>query len=374
MRRLYFDNAATSWPKRPAVVEAVAEAFELGASYGRGQSRSAGEVRSRVDGVRRSVAELCGVSDPSRVVLTSGGTEGLNLAIRGLLPPGGRAVTTGVEHNSVTRPLAAADAVVRKIPCDGEGRADVDAGRRVIDDGPLELLVLTHASNVTGAVQPVAELAAAAHDAGGVVVVDACQTAGWGAIDCGSLGADVVVASGHKKLGGPLGTGFVAFADVLERLPQPLHFGGTGSAGASDRQPDSLPERYESGSLNVPGLFGLAAALAGDSDATAADAAARRIARWVVDCPSTSLVGPTPDGVRTPVVSFTAAGWQPTDLALVLESEFGVECRAGLHCSPDAHDALGTRDGGGTVRLSPSSATTDEEVTALLAGLDAVLG
>ena len=372
-RRIYLDNAATSWPKPPAVGEAMLRALELGVSYGRGQSAAGDEVRRTVDLLRRQLATLCGLKDPHRVVFTCGGTDGLSMVLRGLLKTGDRVVTSALEHNSVIRPLRhVAGVEVAAIELGAEGRSDLEHADTLLSQ-PTSLVVLTHASNVTGVEQDVAPIASLAHAAGAVVALDVCQTAGHVAFDVESTGADILIGSGHKGLRGPLGTGFVAFREGLERLPTPLRFGGTGSRSESSRQPETLPDRYEAGSMNVPGLFGLAAAIADFSPDAYSDLTTQLIA-GLSEVRGLRVVGP-PEGVpRVPVVSIVAEDWDPHDLAAILEAEAGVETRAGLHCSPHAHQMLGTLEGGGTLRFSPGACTTSGDLETVLDALRRVLG
>lgn len=351
--RIYLDNAATSWPKRSGVKEAVHAAFDLGASYGRGQSMAADSVRRVVERCRTRVAGLVGVTDSSRVVFTSGGTESLNLAIFGLLEPGDRVIATQIDHNSVLRPVYEAQrrlgVELEVVAADSEGFID-EAAFEVACNKPAKLVVINHASNVTGALQDARRLAELAHKAGAIVLLDACQTAGHVPIDFQSTGADIVAMSGHKGLGGPLGTGVVAFADSFEELPRPFRLGGTGGRSELTTPPDELPDRYEAGSHNVPGLFGLDAAL----ETLKVEIGPLNWIDELASIPGVTLHGPASTGQRVGVASISVDGWSPHDLATVLESEFGIEVRAGLHCAPLAHKAIGTFDAGGTVRFSPS--------------------
>ena len=374
-RRIYLDNAATSWPKPPGVREAVLRALDLGVSNGRGQSAASAEVGRTLARLRRSAAALFGCGDAGRVVFTNGGTDGLNLVLRGYLKAGRRVVTTAGEHNSVERPLhATGGLLVDRIAVLPDGTLDPSAVETLLAQ-PADLLVMTHASNVTGTIHDVAAVSHAAKAAGAVVVLDACQTAGHVAVSFASLSeVDVIVASGHKGLGGPLGTGLVAFREGLDRLPEPLRYGGTGSGSESDAQPDAMPGRYEAGSLNVPGLFGLEAALSNIADRLDAPTPVERLIDGLATIPAVRVIGPPAGSPRTPVVSVTVDGWQPHDFAAVLESEFGIETRAGLHCAPRMHRSIGTFDSGGTVRFSPSAASSVEDVDAAIEACRTLVG
>lgn len=382
--RIYLDNAATSWPK-PEEVYAAVDRYqrEVGAAAGRGGYRQAIHAQRTVDDARRGVATLLGVADPTRIVFGANGTDVLNLAIHGLLRGGDHVVTTVCEHNSVLRPLADAARTlgveVTHVDCDGASYVDPGDVERALT-AQTKLVVVTHASNVTGAIQPVAEIARAAHAAGAKVLVDAAQTAGHVPINVVDLGVDLLAASGHKGLLGPLGTAVLYVKPGLEQELQPLRQGGTGLHSRLDRQPDELPQRYEAGNLNTPALAGLAAAArflqAKTVEAGAAHerALVRRLCNGLKAIPDVRLVGPSDAQPRSPVVSFSVEGYDPQDFAAVLDGSFDVECRAGLHCAPRMHAALGTIDRGGLVRLSPGWSTTMEQIDKALAAIEAIAG
>jgi len=376
--RIYLDNAATSWPKPQAVYMAVEHAMRhVGAPAGRSPYAEAIEATRSVEAARRACAGLLGVVDPARLIFTTSGTHALNLAIHGLLQPGDHVVTSVVEHNSVLRPLAAwrdrGAISLTYLSCDGMGRIDPDDVRDAIEPN-TRLVVLTHASNVTGAIQPVAEVAAIARERGVRMLVDAAQTAGHLPIDVETLGVDLLATSGHKGLLGPLGTGLLYLGAEMGGALLPLEQGGTGTHSEEDQQPTTLPDRFESGNLNVPAIVGLGA---GTDFLVARGVVARhaesqalveRLRGGLAEVPGVRLFGP-PAADSVALVSVTIEGYDPQEAAAVLDASFRIQVRPGLHCAPLMHRALGTIAQGGTVRLSLGAFTTAEEIDAVLTAI-----
>ncbi|MGD9644704.1 MAG: aminotransferase class V-fold PLP-dependent enzyme [Pirellulales bacterium] len=373
-QRIYLDNAATSWPKPEAVYLAVDRyQREIGAPAGRGAYAEALEVERRLAALRTAIARLIGAAHARQIVFTPNCTAALNLAIHGLLRRGDRVVTTQVEHNSVLRPLGQlADEgliEVERVGCDAAGVVDPAEVARALER-PARLVVVSHASNVTGAIQPVAEIARLAHQRGALVLVDAAQTAGHLPIDVGQLGADLLAAAGHKGLLGPLGTGFLYIAPGLEADMRSLQQGGTGTASFQDRQPETLPDKYESGNLNVPGLIGLLAGLEYIAQRGVAQIAAHERAliaglrAGLADVSSVRLFGPASADDTVGVLSIALDDFDPQEAAALLDSDHRIQTRAGLHCAPLVHRALGTLDTGGTLRFSVGPLNTTDQIAA----------
>jgi cysteine desulfurase family protein len=375
---VYLDNAATSWPK-PDVVETAMVRYlrEIGASPGRSAHRLSNAAEGiRLD-AREAVAELVGVRDPLRVVFTGNATAALNLVLFGLLNPGGHVVTTGIEHNAVMRPLRALESRgvrVTVVPCaaDGSlGAAAVDAALRP----DTVLVVANHASNVCGTVLPVREIAAVAHARGIPLLVDAAQTAGVWPIDLAADRIDLLAFTGHKGLLGPPGVGGLVISDAFdaERLPPRVH-GGTGSRSEHEVQPGFLPDKYEAGTPNAVGLAGLAAGARFVLERTVAkvrqheQALTARLLDGLAGVPGVTVHGSQNPARQTAVVSFTVCGRSTSDVAAQLDERYGVLCRPGLHCAPQAHRTLGTLPGG-TVRFSPGLFTTPAEIDQALAAV-----
>lgn len=375
---VYLDNAATTFPKPESVYHAVEHALRhIGVAPGRGGYRRGVEASRLVFEAREAIALLFGVKDSSRIVFTHSATEALNLAINGLLRPGDHVVTTTMEHNSLARPLAlAARRGVEVTWVEGDGSGFVAADRVAAAVRPeTRLVALAHCSNVTGSIQPVAQIGALVRDSGALFLVDAAQSAGSLPIDVEELGIDLLAVPGHKGLFGPQGTGILYLAEGVELTP--LIVGGTGGFSGGLEQPESLPERFESGTLNTPGIAGLKAGVEFVL-ATGVDAIRARETRCVGlllaglrDIPGVAIHGPAAAADRGAVVSFTLAGHDPAEIGFFLDQEYDISVRVGLHCAASAHKTIGTYPAG-TVRVSPGYFTTDEEISAFVQALRAL--
>lgn len=377
--RIYLDNAATSWPKPDAVYGAVDRyQRELGVAVGRGATHAAIELQGIVDRCRQRAARLLGAESAERIIFTFNGTDALNQALHGLLGPGDHVLTSVVEHNSVLRPLRTAierlGVEVSYLPVDSRGIINPDDVAAAI--GPdTRLVALTHASNVTGAIQPIAEVGAIVAETDAVFLVDAAQTAGHLPINLADLPVDLLACPGHKGLLGPLGTGLLYFRPGVEKQVRPLRQGGTGSQSETDQQPEVLPDRYESGNHNAPGLVGLEAALAWIEQHTVErlhekeTELTQRLLEGLEEVTGLKVYGPKDASDRVGVVSVGIDGLNPQEAASILDENFRIETRAGFHCAPRMHQSLGTDARGGTLRLSIGAFTTPAEVDAAIAAL-----
>ena len=370
-RDVYLDNAATSWPKPPVVLDAIRDFLEnAGGNTGRsGHRRSIASSRV-VSLARESLAELLGAELPDELIFTKNATEGLNVAIHGLAEGAARIVTTSLEHNSVMRPLRALEqkgrCEVAIVHADGNtGEIDLDEWRRRLHAKGPTLAVAVHASNVTGVLLPIEAMAAAAADAGVPFVVDAAQSAGHLPLDLSALGATAVAMPGHKGLLGPSGTGLLYVAPGADF--EPLIRGGTGSRSESEHQPDFAPDRYESGTLNAMGIAGLGAAAEYLRGVGIERVHARltelghRFRGGLAEVDGVTLHGPRDPADSVGIASLSVAGVPCATVARLLDDEWGVMTRAGLHCAPAAHRSLGTAPEG-TLRFSWGHETTDEEI------------
>jgi cysteine desulfurase/selenocysteine lyase len=382
-RLVYLDYAATSALRPDAVTEAVAAYLrDVGASPGRAGHRLALAAGRVVLRCRLTLAELFEVpGDPGRVTFQPSTTHALNAALRGVLRPGDRVVRTAYDHNSVRRPVAAlAGEGVRETVLAGtpEGAIDPDEAERAIrgDGHPARLLVLPHASNLLGTVLPVRALAEAARAHGTLVLLDAAQSAGHLPVRVDELGVDLLAFAGHKGLLGPQGTAGLWVREGVEVAP--VFAGGTGGDSAAAGMPEAYPDRLEAGTLNGPGIAGLLAGTrwvldAGVPSLHAREAALKsRLRHGLGALPGVRVLSPeAPDGVG--IVTVAAEGMEAHELALRLDREHAVLTRAGLHCAPEAHGILGTREAG-AVRFSVGWATTEEDVDRAVAAVGAVCG
>ena len=372
---LYLDNAATSWPKPPAITAAMTDFLErAGGNPGRSGHRLSIAAGRIVYDTRESLAEFFGIRDPLRVIFTLNATHALNLAIQGLLQPGQRVVTGGMEHNAVMRPLRELEKRgirVEVVPVEKDGTLSPSAFAAALET-ETRLVVVNHASNVCGTLAPVQEIVALAHVAGALVLVDAAQTAGTLPIHLPSLGADLLAFTGHKALHGPPGTGGLILSDSFDPAQlNPLVRGGTGSRSEHETQPDDLPDRYESGTPNGVGIAGLGAGLAWIQerglDAIRAHelTLAARLRAGLAEIPGVTVYGPQNPELATAVISFTMQGKRVSEIGYRLDDEDEIFCRVGLHCAPAAHRSLGTFPEG-TVRLAPGPTTSLGDVETVL--------
>lgn len=376
---IYFDNAATSWPKPEEVYQGVSTFMRrAGANPGRGGHRLAQEAAAMVEETRQALAKFLGIKNAKQVVFTSNATEALNLGIKGVLVPGDHVVTTSMEHNSVLRPLhyLQRDGISYTIvAADSEGYVCPEKIENAVQSN-TKLIIMTHASNVTGTVMPIVEVGQWVRERGLLFLVDGAQTVGELAVDLSQLPVDLLAFPGHKALLGPTGTGALFIRDGL--VLQPLLVGGTGVESELAGQPEEMPYRYESGTLNTTGLAGLQAALnyhqkLGQSAISATISALTN--RFIQGCsmiPRVTIYGPKEKTVeRTGVVSLNIQGLNPDELGFILDEVYGIAVRAGLHCAPQAHKTIGTYPAG-TVRFSFSVFNNIEQVDTAVEALQEI--
>jgi cysteine desulfurase family protein len=327
---------------------------------------------------RETLADFFGIGDSSRLIFTHSATEALNLAVAGLLREGDHVVSTTMEHNSLVRPLhLAAQRGVEVTWVEGDARGFVDPRRIAAALRPATRLVaVTHCSNVTGTVQPVAEIGALAKESGALFLVDAAQSAGVIPIDVAALRIDLLAAPGHKGLFGPPGSGFLFLAEGVELMP--LFVGGTGGYSTGLNQPEALPERFESGTMNTPAVAGLKAGVEFIRE-TGIDTIRKhemtlvaQLREGLGEIPGVVIFGPASPEAHCGPVSFTVTGHDPAQIAFQLDRDHEISVRAGLHCAPLAHRTIGTYPAG-TVRVSPGYFNTAGEIESFLAALRAIV-
>ncbi len=377
LKPVCLDNAATSHPKPESVYQAVLDVLRYGGTAGRGTHQQTMAADRLVFETREKLCHLFNGDDSSRFVFTPNATTAINQALFGLLKPGDRVVTTSMEHNAVVRPLRqlkSRGVDVVKVAADSKtGIVSPAALKSACLEKTTHLLLVNHCSNVTGSLQLLSELGPWCRRHNIVFMVDGAQSAGSIPIDLHDLAIDLFAAPGHKGLLGPQGTGFLYVRDGLQLAP--YIFGGTGNNSRSDCQPTQLPERLESGTLNLPGLAGLHASLQYllevgiDAIRQRETVLIDRIIDGLKTIDDIVIYGPESPVERGGVVSFNLLSCDPAEVGFILDQQSQILVRTGLHCAPAAHQTIGTLPTG-TVRVSPGYFTTDAEIDYFL---DAVL-
>ena len=376
---IYLDNAATSFPKPEAVYETLDDfARHRAGNPGRSGHKLAVAAQAVMDEARRQLAALFNAPDPSHLVFALNCTDAINIALKGLLNPGDHVIATSMEHNAVARPLAALarqGVTTTHVSCDATGLVEPGSIAAAIVPR-TRLIVMTHASNVTGTIQPLAPVAQLAREHDLLFMVDAAQSAGALPLDVQALPIDLVAFPGHKSLLGPTGTGGLYVGERAGMI-RSFREGGTGSASESIEQPDQLPFRLEAGTANVFGIAGLAAGVKfvrerGLSAIMAHEQSLNdRLWQGLSAVEGVALYGPSDPAARTSVVSFNLRGWEPTDVGAILDASFDIAVRPGLHCAPLAHRTVGTFPTG-TIRMSCGLFNTTEDIDAAIAAISQI--
>lgn len=368
---IYLDNPATSWPKPPCMLAAMAEySNRTGGNPGRSGHRMSTEAGRIVFNARDSIAALFESADADRVVFTLNATMALNIVMLSLLRPGDVALTTSCEHNSVMRPLRhLQDLGVRVLTARASvnGSIDMDDFEAKAREHP-RLVIAAHASNVTGYVIPVEEMGRIAKDNGAFFLLDAAQTAGTVDMEDVARMVDVIAFSGHKGLLGPQGTGgaFICSDEVSKEL-KPIIYGGTGSRSAMESQPEELPDKLEAGTLNGIGIAGLGASVRWLADQGIGEISRKldmltcQLIRGLRGIEGITVYGPNEREPGSHLVSLNLDRMSPSDLGRKLDEDYGILGRIGLHCSPSSHKVLGTFPEG-SLRLGPGPFNTPSEI------------
>lgn len=371
---IYLDNAATSFPKAPNVSERMRYYLDcVGASVNRGVYAPAQEAELETLGLREKLCAFFHHPEPVRVLLTAGATAALNLAIKGSLHRGSRVLVSSMEHNAVMRPLVQLGAEFTRVPCDTAGWLDMQALERLLREQP-EMLILNHASNVSGTVQDAEQIGKLCIQYNVPFVLDAAQSAGHIPVDFEKFSLSALAVPAHKGLLGPQGIGALLVTEAFAAQLSPLIAGGTGSMSDSEELPPYLPDRFESGTPNLPGIYGWAASMDYVNEIGIGALRAHELAltaRFLDGLRGLShlrSVGTREAQARVGVISVDFLTMDNAEAADRLEREFGILTRCGLHCAPAAHRTLGTFPQG-TVRFSVGHRTTEADIDAALAAL-----
>ena len=381
MKDIYFDNSSTSFPKAPNVGRAMGEFIENGAfNINRGSYEGAYEAGSAVLDTREMLKDLFNCPNSKNVVFTPSVTYSLNFFIKGFLKPGDHVLVTSVEHNAVMRPLVQMEKLgveFDAVPCDEEGGVTADDFRAYIKEN-TKAIITTHASNVCGTIIPIEEIGALCKEKGLVYAVDTAQTAGILNVDMQKANIDFLAFTGHKGLLGPQGIGGFIASDKLEGLIDPVISGGTGSLSDSEEIPDFLPDRFESGTVNLPGIIGLHQALVYLKEAGIDNMRNEKmeITKYFLDqvkeIDGVKVAGKKTVEGRLGVVSIDFEGFDNSIVSFYLSSKYKIMTRVGMHCAPRAHKTLKTFPQG-TVRFSFSHFNTKEEVDICINAIKTIL-
>jgi cysteine desulfurase family protein len=370
---IYLDNAASSWPKPDAVAERMAECVrEFAANPGRGSHQVGMRANRVLFECRQKLARLFGVKNSDHIVFTQNATEALNLAIHGVLRQGDHVITTTLEHNSVRRPLEYLRKVrgveITYVRASEDGVFEAESIRPHLREN-TRLIAVTHGSNLTGTLLPIGEIGKIAREHGALLLVDVCQTAGVFPIHVEEMGIDLLAFTGHKSLYGPQGTGGLYIRPDVD--VEPLMQGGTGGYSELIEMPKTRPDRFEAGTRNTPGIAGLLAGLefleqVGLEKVRAhEEALTERLHRGLLEVPGVRVYGPPLGVQRAPIVSFSVEGFDSHEVGFILDRNYNICVRAGMHCTPLAHETVGTLEQG-LVRASIGFFNTVEEIDALI--------
>ncbi len=381
MKKIYMDNASTSFPKAPLVGSAMKDFLDdCGFNIGRGGYESSYRLAKQVYDAREKLCSFFGFDRESNVIFTSGVTYSMNVIIAGLLQKGDHVISTSMEHNAAARPLENAKkrgVSVSYVPCNENGCLNPGDVERAVLPKTKAVLML-HASNVCGTLMPIGEIGEICKKRGIFFIVDSAQTAGVFPLDMNSMGIDFLAFTGHKGLLGPQGIGGFLVRDELASAIDATVFGGTGSASDVLDMPDFLPDKFEPGTLNIPGILGLSCALDYIME-TGIDAIRKKeqdLTGLFLDTVNRRkdirVIGKKDAEGRCAIVSIDFPGKDNAEISFTLDRKYGIMTRAGLHCAPLAHKTLGTFPDG-TVRFAFSHFNKEEEVLYAVKAIDSIL-
>lgn len=383
MNKIYLDNASTTFPKPKCVSDAVYKYMtEIGSNINRGCYSEAYSVEGMVFETRELIAEMFGATDCKNVVFTKNITESINVILKGFLKPGDHVLVSSMEHNAVMRPLVQlqkSGVSFTRIPCFETGEPNVGTLASLVKPN-TKAVIMTHASNVCGTVMPLEEIGVFCMEHSLKFIVDSAQTAGIIPIDMQKTNISALAFTGHKGLLGPQGIGgFILSEDMINEI-EPLIAGGTGSISHSEEIPDFMPDRFEAGTPNIPGILGLRASLSWIKETTTEALLAHEIALTeaflkglnpLEDDGFIKIIGKKDLINRTGIVSISTPTKDSSELAYTLDSKYNILTRVGLHCAPAAHKTLGSYPEG-TIRFSFGYSNTKSDVEAVINALEEI--
>lgn len=371
---IYLDNAATTFPKPDGVIEAMNDLMRNApGNYNRGYYKDRKDVAYRIYETRSNIAELFDADNSNNVVFTRGITESINCLLKGYLKEGDHVLCSQMEHNAVMRPLnqlSSREAIFDRIPCDENGKLIVSEIERLIRPN-TKLIIILHASNVCGVIEPIEEVGFIAKKHGIKFFVDCAQTAGVLPISMRQMNIDAVMFTGHKGLYGPQGVGGFVLTDEMAEVIEPIISGGTGSLSLSEEIPQFMPDKFEAGTLNIPGIIGLNEGVKfikqtginniRNHEIELIDRLINGIKKEPALKEHLSIVGGDDSKDRVGVISVKTHGIDEAQVCDILSNEYNIATRVGMHCAPSAHKVLGTSEGG-TLRFSVSFFTTKKDI------------
>ncbi|WP_027633296.1 aminotransferase class V-fold PLP-dependent enzyme [Clostridium hydrogeniformans] len=379
---IYLDNAATTYPKPETVINSMCNYMSnLGASPGRGSYFSALESSRLVYECRESLCDIFNFNKAENVIFTSNVTNALNILLKGFIKPGYHVITTSMEHNSVLRPLFdlkdSLNLDLDIIQCDSNGLLDIEKFKNTIKDN-TKLVVMTHSSNIIGTVEPLEEVGAICKRLGIDFIVDCAQTAGITNVDFNRLNCSALAFTGHKGLLGPQGIGGFLLTDEFNKKCNSLILGGTGSLSSEPTQPDFLPDKFESGTLNTPGIVGLNAGLKFIKEVGLSSIEEKEqylthiLLSGLLNMDKVKVYGLSNSKDRTSAISVNFTNMDSSEVSFMLDSTYGIMTRTGLHCAPLAHKTIGTYPIG-TLRFSVGYFNDEKDIYYTLDSLNKII-
>lgn len=381
MKRIYLDNGATSFPKPKEVVDSMTNyMLSVGGNINRGSYKNSFDAKNLVYETRELLCSFFNFSKPENVIFTSGVTESLNVIIKGLFNSGDHIIVSSMEHNAVLRPLNSISKIgveFTVVPCNSIGELHVDSLKLYIKPN-TKAVIMTHSSNVCGTILPFKEIGSFCNEKNIYFIADAAQTAGALPIDMKEMNIDVLCFTGHKNLLGPQGIGGFLITEELSKITKPLIEGGTGSFSEYEYHPSYMPDKFEGGTPNIPGIFGLNAGIKYINSIGLANIKKHEehltqlFINRALKIPEAMVIGSLSAKDRTAVVSLDFPNYDNGEIAYYLDKDYGISVRCGLHCAPLAHKTLGTFPNG-TVRFSFGIFNTEDDINYAIDSLKKII-